>query len=104
MTNEITDYEFFINHKQLLVKDGLYSIKQFLKDGCGGSFIDSEKKRVVELMRCKSLEELMVVQRNHLYSNNHTNLNKTGINQIKQTNSKSRMISLLRLKLSQKQQ
>ena len=104
MTNEITEYQLFINHKQFLINDGLTSIKQFLKDGCGGSFIESEKKRVVELMRCQSLEELMVVQRNHLYSNIYVNLNKMGINQMKQINSKARQKTQLRLKLSQKKQ
>ena len=75
--------EYFILFKNTLIANALKFIKQSFKKGDGKAFIEGEKDNLRKIINCKTIEELLVVEKNLLDNQITTNLKSVGKNSIK---------------------
>ena len=94
--------EYFIKHKDMMIKSSIKFIKNSLRDGHGATFIDGEKDRLRKIIACSNIDELVAIERNLLSSNIKTNLNFVGNNKMKQSNKKRALKLRLVKKLMEK--
>ena len=91
--------EYFILFKNKLIANAVKFIKQSYIKGDGKAFIESEKDNLRKLINCKSLDELLVVEKNILDNQITTNLTAVGKNSIKVRAKKNDVKHRLRRKL-----
>ena len=94
--------EYFILFKNTLIANALKFIKQSYIKGDGNAFIESEKDNLRKIINCKTIDELLVVEKNLLDNQITTNLTSVGKNSIKIRAKKNDMKHRLRRKLIEK--